>query len=127
MGMLLVILPGHIDLSVGSGLALVSGIATVLTARAGLPSPVALGIALVAGLLIWRGIGFLVVHERIPAFIVTLSGLLVFRGLFWKVIGSQTIPVVAGGQSKLNPMIRGKLNIITSIIPNLNRNQTSVF
>ena len=38
MGMLLVILPGHIDLSVGSGLALLSGLATVLTARAGLSS-----------------------------------------------------------------------------------------
>ncbi|MDZ4286517.1 MAG: hypothetical protein U0984_01085 [Prosthecobacter sp.] len=105
MGMLLVILPGHIDLSVGSGLALLSGIATVLTTRAGLPSPLALGIALAAGLLIWKGIGFLVVHERIPAFIVTLAGLLVFRGLFWKVIGSQTIPVVAGGQTNLYSLI----------------------
>jgi D-xylose transport system permease protein len=101
MGMLLVILPGHIDLSVGSGLALVSGIATVLTAKAGWPSPVALSAGLAAGLLIWWGQGMLIVRERIPAFIVTLAGLLVFRGLFWRVISNQTVPVVGGGQSNL--------------------------
>ena len=105
MGMLLVMLPGHIDLSVGSGLALLSGIATVLTTRMGMPSGAALAIALAAGLLIWRGIGMLVVHERIPAFIVTLAGLLMFRGLFWKVIDHQTVPVVGGGQSNLYSLI----------------------
>lgn len=105
MGMLLVILPGHIDLSVGSGLALLSGIATVLTTKAGLPAPVALGIGLVAGLLIWWGKGLLIVKERIPAFIVTLAGLLVYRGLFWLVIENQTVPVVAGGQTNLYSLI----------------------
>ncbi|HRK15567.1 MAG TPA: hypothetical protein PK490_14895 [Prosthecobacter sp.] len=105
MGMLLVILPGHIDLSVGSGLALLSGIATVLTARAGLPSPVALGIAFAAGLLVWWAKGWLIVRERIPAFIVTLAGLLMFRGLFWLVIQNQTIPVVPGGQTNLYSLL----------------------
>lgn len=105
MGMLLIILPGHIDLSVGSGLALLSGVATVLTTRAGLPSSVALGAGLVAGLLIWWGKGMLIVRERIPAFIVTLAGMLVFRGLFLLVIQSQTIPVVAGGRSNLYSML----------------------
>lgn len=105
MGMLLVILPGHIDLSVGSGLALLSGIATVLTTRAGWPSPVSLGVALLAGVIIWWGKGLLIVRERIPAFIVTLAGLLVFRGLFWLVIQNQTVPVVAGGQTNLYSLI----------------------
>lgn len=105
MGMLLVILPGHIDLSVGSGLALLSGIATVLTARAGLPSPLALGIALMAGVGVWLAQGTLVVRERIPAFIVTLAGLLVFRGLFWLVIENQTVPIVAGGQTNLYSLL----------------------
>jgi len=99
MGMLLVILPGHIDLSVGSGLALLSGIATVLTTKAGWPSPLALGAGLLAGLIIWWGKGVLVVKERIPAFIVTLAGMLVFRGLFWLVIQNQTVPIVAGGKT----------------------------
>lgn len=105
MGMLLVILPGHIDLSVGSGLALLSGIATVLTTRAGWPSPLSLGVALLAGVIIWWGKGLLIVRERIPAFIVTLAGLLVFRGLFWLVIQNQTVPVVAGGQTNLYSLI----------------------
>lgn len=105
MGMLLIILPGHIDLSVGSGVALLSGIATVLTTKAGLPAPVGLLIGLVAGLLIWWGKGLLIVKERIPAFIVTLAGLLVFRGLFWLVIQNQTVPVVAGGQTNLYSVI----------------------
>lgn len=105
MGMLLVILPGHIDLSVGSGLALVSGISTVLTTKAGLASPLALAMGLLVGLLIWWGQGMLIVRERIPAFIVTLAGLLVFRGLFWRVIGNQTVPVVAGGQTNLYSLL----------------------
>ncbi len=105
MGMLLIILPGHIDLSVGSGLALLSGIATVLTTKAGLPAPLSLSIGLLAGLIIWYGKGVLIVKERIPAFIVTLAGLLVFRGLFWLVIQNQTVPVVAGGQTNLYSLI----------------------
>jgi D-xylose transport system permease protein len=98
MGMLLVILPGHIDLSVGSGLALMGGLATVLTARAGWPSSLAMAAATACSILLWWGMGRLVVLARIPAFIVTLAGMLVFRGLFWLVIQNQTIAVVAGGQ-----------------------------
>jgi len=105
LGMLLIILPGHIDLSVGSGLALLSGIATVLTSKAGLPTPLALGVGLLAGLIIWWGKGLLIVKQRIPAFIVTLAGLLVFRGLFWLVIQNQTVPVVAGGQTNLYSLL----------------------
>lgn len=113
MGMLLVILPGHIDLSVGSGLALLSGIATVLTTKVGIPAPISLSLALVAGIIIWWGKGMLIVKEKIPAFIVTLAGLLMFRGLYWLVIQSQTVPVVAGGQSNLYSLIS------TSYLPSL--------
>lgn len=105
MGMLLVILPGHIDLSVGSGLALLSGIATVLTTRHGVPAPISLSLGLGIGLLIWCGKGLLVVKERIPAFIVTLAGLLIFRGLFWLVIENQTVPIVPGGQTNLYSLL----------------------
>lgn len=105
MGMLLVILPGHIDLSVGSGLALLSGTAAVLTTRVGLPAPLALGLALTAGPLLWWGMGLLVVRERVPAFIVTLAGLLMFRGLFWLVIRNQTTPVAPGGRNNLYSLL----------------------
>lgn len=101
MGMLLIILPGHIDLSVGSGLALLGGIASVLTMKHGWPAPAGLAVGFVAGVGIWYAKSWLIVHERIPAFIVTLAGLLVYRGLFWLVINNETVPVVAGGQTNL--------------------------
>jgi D-xylose transport system permease protein len=105
MGMLLIILPGHIDLSVGSGLALLGGIASVLTTKLGYPAPVGLSVGLIAGVLIWYAKSWLIVHERIPAFIVTLAGLLVYRGLFWLVINNETVPVVSGGQTNLYSLL----------------------
>ncbi len=105
MGMLLIILPGHIDLSVGSGLALLSGIATVLVTNHGVPAPVGIGIGFIAGLMIWLMKGWLIVKGRIPAFIVTLAGLLVYRGLFWLVIDNHTVPIVAGGQSNFYSLL----------------------
>jgi len=43
----------------------------------------------------------LIVRQRIPAFIITLGGLLIFKGLFWLVIHNSTIPIVQGGQANL--------------------------
>lgn len=101
LGMLVIILPGHIDLSVGSGVGLLGGVTCVLIIQMGVPAPLAMAVALLLGLLLWLGMGALIVRERLPAFIVTLGGLLVFKGLFWWVIGNSTIPVVAGGGSNL--------------------------
>ncbi len=101
IGMLIVILPGHIDLSVGSGLALIGGIAAVLITNAHWPAPLALLAAMACSLILWYGMGSLIVRERIPSFIITLGGLLVFRGLFWRVIDNHTIPIAPGGGSNL--------------------------
>ncbi|MEP6822980.1 MAG: ATPase, partial [Chthoniobacterales bacterium] len=101
LGMLLVILPGHIDLSVGSGVGLLGGIASVLIFEHRWPAPAAMAAALLIGLVIWFGMGNLVVRQRMPAFIITLGGLLIFKGLFWLVIHNSTIPIVQGGQSNL--------------------------
>ena len=49
-------------------------------------------------IIVWLLMGALIVTQRIPSFIVTLAGMLVFRGLQWKVINSSTIPVAIGGQ-----------------------------
>jgi D-xylose transport system permease protein len=99
MGMLLIILPGHIDLSAGSGVGLLGGIASVLVFRYELPAPVALALGLLAGVLIWLGMGAFIVKERVPSFIVTLGALLIFKGLFWQVIANATVPVAPGGQA----------------------------
>ena len=101
LGMLLVILPGHIDLSVGSGVGLVGGIASVLVFNHGWPAAAAFGIAIAVAVLAWTLMGALIVRERIPSFIITLGGLLIFKGAFWLVIGSRTVPVAPGGQTNL--------------------------
>lgn len=105
MGMLLIILPGHIDLSVGSGVGLLGGIASVLVTHQHVPAPVALLLALIVGVGLWFAMGALIVCERIPAFIITLGGLLVFKGLFWLVIQNSTVPVTLGGQSNLYSLL----------------------
>lgn len=105
MGMLLILLPGHIDLSAGSGVGLLGGIASVLVFHHHLPAPAALGIGLVCGVLIWGAMGAFIVKERMPAFIVTLGALLIFKGVFWLVINNATVPVAPGGQSNLYSLL----------------------
>src|SRR5437762_8057549 len=105
MGMLLVILPGNIDLSAGSGVGLLGGIASVLVFEHNWPAALAVGIALFTGLLIWFCMGNLIVRQKIPAFIITLGGLLIFKGLFWLVIHNSTIPIVQGGRANLYSLL----------------------
>jgi D-xylose transport system permease protein len=105
MGMLLIILPGHIDLSVGSGVGLLGGIASVGIMQHQLPAPLAMAAAVVIGVLLWWLMGWLIVKERIPAFIITLAGLLIFRGQFRDLIANATVPVAPGGSSNLYSML----------------------
>lgn len=101
LGMLLVILPGHIDLSAGSGVGLVGGVASVLIMRLQVPAPLALLAGLLLALLGWRAMGAIIVSQGIPAFIITLGGLLTCKGLFWLVIRNTTVPVAPGGRPNL--------------------------
>jgi len=105
IGMLLVILPGHIDLSAGSGVGLIGGISAVLITNHHWPAPLGLLAGLAAALALWCAMGNLIVRQRIPAFIITLGGLLVFKGLFWMVINNHTIPVVTGGRTNLYALL----------------------
>src|SRR5690606_23205368 len=105
LGMLLVIVPGHIDLSVGSGVGLMGGIAAVLIVQQGYDAPLALGLTLVLSVALYAAMGTIIVKERIPAFIITLGGLLVFKGAHWLVIGNETVPVVRGGESNLYSLL----------------------
>ncbi len=105
LGMLVVLLPGQIDLSAGSGVGLTGAVAAVLVFWHDVPAPVALAIAALGAVLIWSAMGALIAIERIPAFIMTLGGLLVFRGLHWLVIRNQTVPVVEGGRQNLYSLL----------------------
>jgi putative multiple sugar transport system permease protein len=89
--MLLVIVSGHIDLSVGSVAAFTGAISAALTVQAGLPVWVVIPATLVAGGIIGAAQGYWVAFWRIPSFIVTLAGMLVFRGLTLWLLGGQNI------------------------------------
>ncbi|MGI5498578.1 multiple monosaccharide ABC transporter permease [Lentzea sp. CA-135723] len=91
IGMILVIIGGHIDLSVGSTVALTGAICAVLTVHWGLPWPVAVLLTLLSGAVIGAAQGYWIAYFGIPAFIVTLAGMLVFRALTLTTLGNQGI------------------------------------
>ncbi|ALV44435.1 sugar ABC transporter permease [Arthrobacter alpinus] len=98
VGMVLVIIAGHIDLSVGSVAAFV-GIVVALSMRDwGLPWYMGIVAGLVLGALIGAWQGFFVAYVGIPAFIVTLAGMLIFRGANQFFGKSLTVPVPADFQ-----------------------------
>jgi len=93
VGMLMIIVTGHIDLSVGSVVGLAGGLAVIVQAWLGwglIPS-VAAGIGI--GLVIGAFHGVLVAYANIPAFIVTLGGLLAWRGVIKGLTSGLTVPV----------------------------------
>src|SRR5215204_3041115 len=86
IGMVLVIIAGHIDLSVGSVVALTGAVSAILVIQNGLPWWVGILAALAVGLAVGAWQGFWVAYVGIPAFIVTLAGMLLFRGLTLQVL-----------------------------------------
>jgi putative multiple sugar transport system permease protein len=91
IGMVLIIVAGHIDLSVGSVAAFIGAVSGVFAVQWGLPFPVAIILSLVVGALVGAWQGFWIAFVGIPAFIVTLAGMLIFRGLALVVLGNQNI------------------------------------
>jgi putative multiple sugar transport system permease protein len=87
LGMLLIIVAGHIDLSVGSIVAFVGALAGVLIVQLRWDFVLVFLICLLVGAVIGAAQGFFVAYLKIPAFIVTLAGMLVFRGLSLYVLG----------------------------------------
>ncbi len=91
LGMLLVIVSGHIDLSVGSVAGFIGGLAGVLIVRNGFPVVPAILICLVVGAAIGAAQGYWIAFWRIPSFIVTLAGMLVFRGLNLAMLNGESV------------------------------------
>ena len=93
VGMLLVIVAGHIDLSVGSVMGFVGALAAVMIVNWDIPYPIAAVLCLIAGGIIGMAQGFWIAYLRIPSFIVTLAGMLVFKGLtLWLLAGQSVGP-----------------------------------
>ena len=91
IGMILIIIAGHIDLSVGSVVAVCGAVAAVLMVEWHMAWPLALAITLVVGGIIGAWQGYWVAYFGIPAFIVTLAGMLLFRALTLMVLGNRGI------------------------------------
>lgn len=108
VGMLMCILTGgNIDLSVGSIVALVGALAGTLIVNQGMNIYLAITICLAVGVLIGIWQGFWIAYVRIPAFIVTLSGMLLWRGVALIILGGLTI----------SPFPQNYLNLFNSYIP----------
>jgi len=109
LGMLLIIVSGWIDLSVGSVVAVVGALAGVLMVRYDVNWVVVVAISLLVGAAIGAFQGYWVAYLKIPSFIVTLAGFLIFRGL--------TIALLQG--ESVGPFPRGFQNISSGFIPDI--------
>ncbi|HMO06460.1 MAG TPA: sugar ABC transporter permease [Paracoccaceae bacterium] len=109
LGMLLVIVAGHIDLSVGSVAAFTGAVSAVLTVNLGMPVWQVIPCVLAVGALIGAAQGYWIAYWRIPSFIVTLAGMLVFRGLTLWMLGGQNI----------GPFPRSFQSLSTGFIPDV--------
>jgi len=127
VGMVIVIIAGHIDLSVGSVVAMVGAISAIAMTQWGIPWWAAVILALVVGALVGAWQGFWVAFVGIPAFIVTLAGMLLFRGLTLVFLTGGTINALpaefnAIGGGWLPPILgeigegRGSRDILTMVL-----------
>jgi putative multiple sugar transport system permease protein len=96
IGMVMVIIAGHIDLSVGSVAAFTGIVVATAMADWGFAWPLGIVVGLVVGILVGAWQGFWVSRIMVPAFIVTLAGMLIFRGLNQVIGQSNTVPVPEG-------------------------------
>jgi putative multiple sugar transport system permease protein len=96
IGMLMVIVAGHIDLSVGSVAAFVGIVVAKAMQEYDIPWPLAILLGLLVGAAIGAWQGFWVAYFGVPAFIVTLAGMLLFRGGNQYIGNADTVPVPEG-------------------------------
>jgi putative multiple sugar transport system permease protein len=91
LGMLLVIVAGHIDLSVGSVSGFIGAVAAIMMVPLKLDPFLAMAVGIALGALIGGVQGYFVAYHKIPAFIVTLAGMLIFKGLSLTVLGGASV------------------------------------
>jgi len=91
LGMLLIIVAGHIDLSVGSIAAFIGGVSAIMLVKFGWHPAIVVPLCLVIGGLAGAAQGYWIAYQKIPAFIVTLAGMLVFRGLTYLVLSNRPL------------------------------------
>ncbi|GLY06250.1 MULTISPECIES: multiple monosaccharide ABC transporter permease [Actinoplanes] len=115
IGMVMIIVAGHIDLSVGSVVAFIGGISALMIMQWDVPWPAAVLLSIVLGGIVGAWQGFWVAYVGIPAFIVTLGGMLLFRGLAIYFVGT----TVGGLPSGFNSLAIGAVPNWLGFIGNL--------
>ncbi|PTQ85369.1 putative multiple sugar transport system permease protein [Trichococcus patagoniensis] len=120
-GMLLVVLLGHVDLSVGSVMAFVGAISGILMVNWNVSPWLAVPICIAIGAIIGAWQGYWVAYFGIPAFIVTLAGLLMFRGLTQVVLGGQSLAPFPAIFQKISTgylpdLTDGSIHLLTMIL-----------
>lgn len=90
-GVVLVIVAGHIDLSIGALVGLTGAIVAILQAKYGLGVATSIFVTLCIGALIGIWQGYWVAYRNVPAFIVTLAGMMIFNGLLLGITKGETI------------------------------------
>ena len=102
IGMVIVIISGHIDLSVGSIAGFIGAMSGVLMVRNDMPWLLAVGVCVAMGALIGAWQGFWIAYVGIPSFIVTLGGMLVFRGATQYLLQGQSIAPLPHGLEQVS-------------------------
>lgn len=101
VGMVFVIISAEIDLSVGSMMGLLGGAAAIFDVWLGWPLPLTIVVTLVAGLLLGAWNGWWVAYRKVPSFIVTLAGMLAFRGILVGITNGTTVSPTSAAMSQI--------------------------
>nr|MBP9643497.1 sugar ABC transporter permease [Budvicia sp.] len=101
VGMVFVIISAEIDLSVGSMMGLLGGAAAIFDVWFGWPLPLTIVVTLVMGLLLGAWNGWWVAYRKVPSFIVTLAGMLAFRGILVGITNGTTVSPTSNAMSQI--------------------------
>ena len=101
IGMVFVIVSAEIDLSVGSMMGLLGGLAAVFDVWMGWPLPLTIVVTILAGFLLGLWNGWWVAYQKVPSFIVTLAGMLAFRGILVGMTEGTTIAPTSGDLNQI--------------------------
>jgi D-xylose transport system permease protein len=101
VGMVFVIISAEIDLSVGSMMGLLGGVAAIFDVWFGWPLPLTIAVTLLAGLLLGAWNGWWVAYRKVPSFIVTLAGMLAFRGILIGITNGTTVSPTSNAMSQI--------------------------
>ena len=101
VGMVFVIISAEIDLSVGSMMGLLGGAAAIFDVWLGWPLPLTIVVTLALGLLLGAWNGWWVAYRKVPSFIVTLAGMLAFRGILIGITNGTTVSPTSAAMSQI--------------------------